>query len=133
MYEGFHCLAWKFMFAPFSHRQAFLVFPLSHTSFSIQISIKTSSKVHEHFHHLLWGVGKIVYVVFIFLASVVERKWKIVVFVWMRKMATILVDTENKLTIGYFYVFLLSVTWNRKMSLVFLHWLSIRWLFMINF
>lgn len=71
------------------------IFPFS--SFSIQISIKTSSAVHKHFHHLLWGVGKIVYVVFpLTLSSVVERKWKIVVFVWMGKMATNWIDTKNE-------------------------------------
>lgn len=33
---------------------------------SIQISIKTSSDVYEHFHHLLWGVGKLC-MLFLFL------------------------------------------------------------------
>lgn len=74
------------------------VFPFS--SFSIQISIKTSSWVYEHFHHLLTLRGRenccICYVVFISLSSVVERKWKFVVFVWMGKMATHWIDTENK-------------------------------------
>lgn len=42
------------------------VFPFS--SFSIQISIKTSSWVYEHFHHLLWGSGKLLYMLFLFLS-----------------------------------------------------------------